>query len=77
MDELNFNKLPDTSVTGSQSCNIYSVQNCSSRLSCGVCVITGNMCPVIPYHIEPVWCQSQPSSISGEAHTNTGVFMRS
>ena len=39
------------STTGSID---YS-QSCGSRLPCGVCMITGDRCPLMPYTVTPTW----------------------
>ena len=34
--------------------NSYTEQSCSSRLPCGVCMITGNRCP-LTWSVQPTW----------------------
>jgi len=42
-------------------------QGCFSRLACGVCMVTGRMCPLVPMTIQPTW--GTINKVTCEAHT--------
>ena len=70
MDELNFNKLPDTSTTGSSvsyssGTDYFDPQYCMYRLPCGYCTKLEKPCPMttqfIPWNGGPVitYCKEE------------------
>lgn len=56
MNELNFNKLPDTSTTGTTTA-VSSSMYCKYRLPCGFCELRKTQCTIQThtyYNMDPI-----------------------
>ena len=56
MDELHFNKLPDTSTTGTTTA-VSSSTYCKYRLPCGFCELRKTQCTIQThtyYNLDPI-----------------------